>query len=162
MYLTCRLFLVVSVATAALLIICPGAFAETQQERVHQMSHHVMPFVMSKTVHIFSMTESGGVERVLVRDPRDKEQITLIRQHLRHETEKFQHGDYSDPAHLHGNTMPGLVELQANASRIKVSYQELPDGAQIVFETKELRSLTAIHRWFGAQLSEHGADAMAE
>jgi hypothetical protein len=26
----------------------------------------------------------------------------------------------------------------------------------------DLRLLTALHRWFGAQLSEHGADARAE
>ena len=32
----------------------------------------------------------------------------------------------------------------------------------ITFETKELGIITAIHRWFGAQLSEHGADARAE
>jgi len=162
MYAINRLPVLVSIATAALLIMCSAALADTRQEQVHQMSHHVMPFAMANTVHVFSMTETGGVERVLVRDPGDREQITLIRQHLRHEAEKFQQGDYSDPARLHGSTMPGLAELQANAAHIRVSYQELPDGAQITFETDDLPSLTAIHRWFGAQLSEHGADARAE
>jgi hypothetical protein len=58
--------------------------------------------------------------------------------------------------------MPGLAELQANPSAIEVSYNALPDGGQISFKTNDLRMLTAIHRWFGAQLSEHGADARAE
>lgn len=58
--------------------------------------------------------------------------------------------------------MPGLKELEANASRIKVSYSKLPAGAQITFRTEDVHLLTAIHRWFGAQLSEHGADARAE
>jgi len=58
--------------------------------------------------------------------------------------------------------MPGLEELRAGASGIKVSYAELSAGAEINFETADLHLLTAIHRWFGAQLSEHGADAKAE
>jgi len=162
MLLTCRVYVLGSIAAVALLIIGSEALAETTQERVHQMSPHVMPFAMSKTVHVFKMTESGGVERVLVRNPQDKEQIALIRQHLRHEAGKFMHGDYSDPARLHGNAMPGLTEMQANAAHIKVAYLEIADGAQITFEARDTRSLTAIHRWFGAQLSEHGTDARAE
>jgi hypothetical protein len=74
----------------------------------------------------------------------------------------FKHGNYSDPTKLHGVNMPGIAELSADPSKVKVSYSELPEGAQIIFETKELSMVTAIHRWFGAQLSEHGADAKAE
>ena len=58
--------------------------------------------------------------------------------------------------------MPGLKELQVGAQRVRVSYSDLPDGAEITFKTTDLRLLTAIHRWFGAQLSEHDADAKAE
>ena len=58
--------------------------------------------------------------------------------------------------------MPGLKELQAGAADIKVSYATLPTGAELTFETTDLHLLTAIHRWFGAQLSEHGPDAKAE
>ncbi|MGD8367437.1 MAG: hypothetical protein PVG78_07345 [Desulfobacterales bacterium] len=126
------------------------------------MSHSVMPFEMSKTMHIFKMTESGGVQKVVTRDPGATDQIPLIRQHLQHEAERFQKGDYSDPAKLHGAGMPGLRELQAGAAGVKVSYADLPSGAEITFETTDPRLLTALHRWFGAQLSEHGADARAE
>ncbi len=136
--------------------------AETPQEHVHDMAHGVMPFDMTKTVHIFRMTESGGVQTVIAKDPAAADQVALIQQHLRHEAEMFQHGNYSDPATLHGESMPGLKEVQAGAARIKVSYAALPSGAAITFETTDLHLLTAIHRWFGAQLSEHGADARAE
>jgi hypothetical protein len=121
-----------------------------------------MPFEMSSTLHIFKMTESGGEQRVIARASADGEQLAMIRQHLRHEAERFQQGDYSDPAALHGADMPGFKELQAGASHIDVSYTELPTGAAITFHTTDLHLLTAIHRWFGAQLSEHGADARAE
>jgi len=50
-----------------LLLINGGVIAETQQQHVHDMSHGVMPFDVAKTVHIFKMTETGGVERVVVK-----------------------------------------------------------------------------------------------
>jgi hypothetical protein len=58
--------------------------------------------------------------------------------------------------------MAGLKELEAGASLIKVSYAAIPSGGEITFETHDLHMLTAVHRWFGAQLSEHGADARSE
>jgi len=154
--------LALAIVLAVGIVAGPVACGPTPQQRVHRMSPEVMPFDMSKTVHVFHMTQSGGVERVVVRDPADKEQIGLIRRHLRHEAARFQQGDYSDPARLHGEDMPGLATLRANAPRIAVTYGELPRGARITFETDDLRLLTAIHRWFGAQLSEHGADARSQ
>jgi hypothetical protein len=145
-----------------LLIASSTVLAQTKQEQVHKMAHSVMPFDISKVTHIFKMTESGGVQQVIAKDPGATDQIELIRQHLRHEAMKFQQGDYTDPATLHGADMPGLKELQAGSSHIKVTYAPLPNGAEITFETNDLHLLTAVHRWFGAQLSEHCADAKAE
>ncbi len=141
---------------------CTVSLAETTQEHIHHMGHSVMPFDLAKTMHIFRMTDTGGVERVIVKDANDKQQIAMIRKHLHHEAEAFQRGDYSDPASLHGANMPGLKDLQAGAAGIKVSYTAQPDGAEITFATTDIHLLTAIHRWFGAQLSEHGPDARAE
>ena len=122
-----------------------------------------MPFDVGKTVHIFKMTESGGVERVIVKDrTTHADQVPLIQQHLRKEADQFQHGNYSDPAALHGSSMPGLNDLQLGAKRVEIAYSDLSDGAEITFKTADPHLLTAIHRWFGAQLSEHGADAKAE
>jgi hypothetical protein len=44
----------------------------------------------------------------------------------------------------------------------QVGQSAIPNGAEIMFETADLHLLTAIHRWFGAQLSEHGSDATSE
>ncbi len=157
-----KLKLTILIPAVMLLFIHAPAYAETKQEQVHHMSHQVMPFDLSKTIHVFKMMDSGGVQKVLARDPKDTDQILLIQQHLAHEAEMFKHGNYSDPTQLHGVDMPGIAELSANPSKVNVVYSELPEGAQIIFETKELSMVTAIHRWFGAQLSEHGADAKAE
>jgi hypothetical protein len=145
-----------------LLVDFGGATAQTQQQHVHDMSHAVMPFDAAKTVHIFKMTELGGIERVVARDRSYVDQVPLIQEHLREEANRFQRGDYSDPAMLHGTSMPGLRELQQGARQVKITYSKLPDGAEIRFETSDPHLLTAIHRWFGAQLSEHAADAKSE
>lgn len=153
------------IVCSVLATLAAGACAwadSSRQEHIHHMSHGVMPFDMSKTVHIFRMTEKGGVERVVTRDAAASDQVALIQQHLQHEAVQFGSGDYSDPASLHGAKMPGLKELQEGRKAIKVTYKPLPNGASITFEATDLSLLTAIHRWFGAQLSEHGADAQAE
>ena len=151
-----------ALVVSALAVCCAYANADTTQEHVHRMSHGVMPFDMAKTIHIFAMTDSGGVQKVVVRNDRDSEQVASIRQHLHHEAEAFQKGDFGDPGRLHGAAMPGLADLRANASHIHVTYADLPDGAQMSFEASDQHTVTAIHRWFGAQLSEHGADARSE
>ena len=141
---------------------CAPALSQTKQEHIHKMGHGVMPFDLDKTMHIFRMTDSGGVQSVVVKDAHDKDQIALIRQHLQHEAKAFEGGDYSDPMSLHGATMPGLSELASHHQDIAVSYSELPLGAAITFETADTHLTTAVHRWFGAQLSEHGSDARPE
>jgi hypothetical protein len=147
---------------AAVFAFATSAFAGTTQEHVHGASHGVMPFDMAKTLHIFVMNDRGGVQKVVARENAGVDQIEMIRMHLKHEAESFSKGDFTDPGHLHGDSMPGLADVKANAAKIQVTYSALPDGAQITFEATDLHTITAIHRWFGAQLSEHGADAKAE
>lgn len=130
-----------------------------RQTAVHDMSSEVMPFDLGKTTHIFEMTESGGVQQVIANDPNDSAQIALIQQHIQHEVMQFNSGDFSDPTSLHGGDMPGVKELSAGVAQIKIEYSALPDGAQITLTTQDSRLITAIHRWFGAQLSDHGSDA---
>jgi hypothetical protein len=150
------------IVVTLLALAATTAVADTMQEHVHTMSSGVMPFDMSQTMHIFAMNDQGGVQKVIVRSGADPAQIGLVRQHLRHEAEAFAKGDFGDPGHLHGDSMPGLSDMKANTTRIHVSFAPLPDGAQITFQATDLHAITAIHRWFGAQLSEHGADARAE
>lgn len=135
------------------------AMPSEHQAMVHEMGHEVMPFDLSKTLHIFEMTDSGGIQQVITKAADDTAQVALIQQHLQHEAMKFGNGDFSDPSSLHGAQMPGLKELAAGAAKIKIEYSALPNGAQISFATQDIHLITAIHRWFGAQLSDHGADA---
>jgi hypothetical protein len=138
------------------------AVAQSVQEHVHGHGQDVMPFDLARTLHIFQMTEDGGTQQVVTRgDAVDAEQVKLIQHHLMMEAAAFQKGDFTDPAHLHGAMMPGLRELQSGAARVQIAYRPLPTGAEIRFKSNDIRVITAIHRWFGAQLSEHGAEAQA-
>jgi hypothetical protein len=161
--ITSSLFRSLTFIGSAILIFlyagCTLIQPESRQEHIHHMGSGVMPFDLSKTTHVFQMTEEGGIQRVLAKDPADAKQIALVRQHLQHESERFQKGDFSDPAALHGEEMPGLRELAAGTARLTVTYASLPAGAEITFAAQDIRLVTAVHQWFGAQLSEHGADA---
>jgi hypothetical protein len=118
-----------------------------------------MPFDMNRTMHMFAPTTSGGVQSV-VSNYGDPHQIALIRSHLRKEAQAFAHGTFSDPATIHGMNMPGLAGLRAGARHIVIGYADTANGARITFQTSDPTLIAAIHDWFAAQVSDHGAHAM--
>lgn len=152
-------------ALAGLMVTQPSLAQTVSPERLKEVTEHgrhVMPFDLKLTQHIFTKTEMGGVQQVAVRDSNDKPQVELIRQHLTKISGEFSHGDFSDPEKIHGKEMPGLAELRkAKPGQLHVQYKELPDGAEITYSSKEPGLVDAIHRWFDAQLADHGPDAMS-
>ncbi len=136
-----------------------AAPASSRAHRVHEMGAAVMPFALDRTTHVFEMTVDGGIQDVVAKDAADTATIRLIRQHLGHEAARFGRGDFEDPMALHGAAMPGVQDLAAGADRLEVEYQPLPDGGRITYRTADPALVTAVHRWFGAQLSDHAADA---
>jgi hypothetical protein len=134
---------------------------KSRQEAVAARGPDVMPFDLNATTHIFTKTKTGGVQKVVARDARNDAQIRLIRAHLQEIAAQFAKGDYSGPTHLHGADMPGLGELKnARAPGFKVQYTAITGGGMIVYTTRTPKLLSALHRWFDAQLSDHGSDAM--
>ena len=149
----------------ALLVTTPVYAAEKVSEQrldeIAQRGSHVMPFNLEQTTHVFSKTATGGEQRVIVKDPANVEQIKLIREHLTKISIEFQHGDFSNPAKIHGDTMPGLDELRkAKPNQITILYKELPNGAEISYSTEVPVLINAIHKWFDAQLSDHARHAV--
>ncbi|TXI38960.1 MAG: aspartate carbamoyltransferase [Nitrosomonas sp.] len=140
-----------------------GAAAPADEKRLDEVAErgaHVMPFNLEKTVHVFTKTESGGVQKVTVRNISDQEQVSLIRAHLSEITNEFKQGNFSSPEKIHGGDMPGLAELKAaKPGEIKIEYKVLPIGAQIGYSTESPQLVNAIHRWFDAQLSDHARHA---
>jgi hypothetical protein len=133
--------------------------AETpRQLQVERNSERVMPFRMDTATHSFVATPTGGVQTVTVRNG-ERQQILLVRSHLRKEARAFARGDFTDPAAIHGPTMPGLQALHDGAKRLSVHYSELRGGAAITYTTSDPALVAALHAWFKAQASDHGAHA---
>ena len=155
---------IISMLFALLAIIPAHAMEKADEKRLDEVAErggHVMPFDLEKNAHVFSKTDQGGLQQVMVKDKLDTEQIGLIRAHLSEISKDFKHGDFSKPAGIHGEDMPGLAELKsAKAGAIKIEYTELPDGAQISYSTSSPKLINAVHRWFDAQLSDHARHAV--
>lgn len=132
-----------------------------RQAEISQRGKDVMPFSLPATTHIFSKSAEGGVQRVVAKNSSDAAQVKLIRQHLQEIREQFLKGDFSGPTHIHGQDMPGLVELtQAKPGQLDIAYKDVKGGAQLTYKTKEATLVAALHKWFDAQLSDHGKDAV--
>lgn len=140
-------------------VILPAAADTERRQEVARRGAQVMPFDLEQTTHLFQPLDDGGLQRVMVKDPKNRTQIALIRVHLKEEAERFHRGDFSDPAKIHGVDMPGLAELSRGAAGVGVRYTERPDGAEIRYTAKDPALVDAIHRWFQAQLHDHGRDA---
>jgi len=154
------------VFATALLIAVSLSFAaraadDARQQEVAQRGSQVMSFDLKATTHFFTKTEDGGVQRVVVKDAADAKQIELIRKHLRDMQARFARGDFSGPTQIHGREMPGLASLEsAKPGTIVYSYREVDGGAELSYRTSDATLIAALHSWFDAQVSDHGADAV--
>jgi hypothetical protein len=130
-----------------------------RQAEVAQRGADVMPFDLDATTHRFESIETGLVQTVTADDPRDLEQITLIREHLEEEAGRFAQGDFDDPATIHGHDMPGLAELREGADGIDIRFETRDGGARLIYTADDPELIEALHRWGEAQLSDHGDHA---
>lgn len=133
-----------------------------RQVDVSKRGKDVMPFSLSAATHIFSKTAAGGTQQVVAKKSSDTAQVQLIRQHLQEIRMQFLKGDFSGPGHIHGEDMPGLSELRdAKLGQLDISYKKIEGGAQLTYKTANSVLVSALHKWFDAQLSDHGKDAKA-
>ena len=149
-----------------LFVIAPVQATEPASEsRLDEVAHRgekVMPFSLDQTTHIFTKTEDGGVQQVIVKDVSNTDQIKMIKDHLLQISQEFAQGDFSAPMSINGENMPGLAKLrQAKPGQIKIEYKELDNGAQINYSTNDENLIAAIHEWFDAQLSDHARHAIS-
>lgn len=136
----------------------PAADAD-RQAQVAERGQSVMPFDLDRTTHHFTKTGSGGVQIVVADDPQDAGQVGLVRQHLQQEADRFRRGDFTDPASIHGDQMPGLAALRGSSGKVTVEYATTSDGARITYTSGDAAIVAALHAWFDAQVSDHGAHA---
>jgi len=158
---------VISLCAAAILslMLARPALAQTASperlDEVTQRGMHVMPFDLKQTQHIFTKTDSGGVQQVIVRDTKNTRQVGLIRQHLAQIAQEFGSGNFAKPATIHGQDMPGLADLRnAKPGQLHVAYKDIENGAEVTYSSADPKLIAATHAWFDAQLTDHGSDAI--
>ena len=148
----------VGMAAAAAAFAVPGGEGNrARQAEVARKGATVMPFDLTRTTHFFDDRKTGGIETITANDKADAKQIGLIRAHLSAEAKRFGRGDFSDPAKIHGQDMPGLAQLAAAGAKLRVTYKELPAGASLTYASRDKAIVAAIHDWFAAQRSDHDA-----
>jgi hypothetical protein len=152
---------------AVIALLAVPAFAQQvhperspRQAEVASRGAEVMPFDLAATTHGFTKQADGGTQRVTAKDPGNREQVRLVRGHLREIEQQFRRGDFAGPSHIHGDAMPGLAQLKnARPGDLGISYRDVTGGAELRFRSANPRLVDALHQWFDAQLSDHGADA---
>jgi hypothetical protein len=127
-------------------------------EEVAAQGAEVMTFDLERTTHIFKKLDNGGLQQV-VSDDQDARQITLIREHLAAEAQRFSQGNFHDPQMIHGENMAGLHQLITGYQRLTVQYSEIENGAQILYTSPDPDLIAALHQWFEAQVADHGPHA---
>jgi hypothetical protein len=158
-----KITLALAIAIAINSIIPQLAFAADtrRQAEVAERGKRVMPFSMEATTHIFTKTADGGIQRIVVKNTGDAVQTKLVRVHLLEIKQQFVKGDFSAPSRIHGKNMPGLDELRsAKQAELAVDYRAVDGGAELAYRTSNPVIVAALHKWFDAQLSDHGTDAM--
>ncbi|MEO8309615.1 MAG: aspartate carbamoyltransferase [Caldimonas sp.] len=134
---------------------------EARQADVARRGAEVMPFDLSRTTHVFTTTTHGGTQRVVARNAKDALQVRLVREHLHEIEAQFRRGDFSGPTTIHGDAMPGLAELKAAPpGAIAIRYSDVKGGVVLTFTAADPRLVHALHRWFDAQVDDHGHHAM--
>jgi hypothetical protein len=151
---------IVALASGLAPIAALAAADSLRQAEVAERGKDVMPFTLSATTHVFTKSPEGGVQRVVAKQAGDDAQVRLVRQHLQEIRGQFLKGDFSGPSHIHGTDMPGLATLrQASPGQIGIDYQVVTGGAELIYRTDNVQLVNALHQWFDAQVSDHGADA---
>lgn len=144
---------------AAAVITTASVAARSDRVEVEKVGGAAMPSDLELTTHRFQKTLFGGVQTVVADNADYSRQIMLIREHLADEVDAFRRGDFRDPETFHGADMPGVATLESRSDLLRVDLLDRPDGASIVFRTRDQAVRQALHTWFDAQVHDHGAHA---
>jgi len=111
------------------------------------------------STHRFDALPDGGrIE--LQRDVDDPAGVAQIRGHLQEIAKAFAAGDFTTPAFVHMQDVPGTKVMAAKHGVISYTYRELPRGGEVRIVTKDPQALEAIHEFMAFQRQDHRAGGM--
>ena len=108
------------------------------------------------STHTFEPRPDGG-RITLRRDVEDSAGVEAIRMHLRSIAEAFAAGDFTTPAFVHAENVPGTDVMAARRAAISYRAGPIDRGAELLLITSDSAALDAIHRFLAYQRREHRA-----
>jgi hypothetical protein len=108
------------------------------------------------SAHLFDALEDGGrIELQMNAD--DPAAVARIREHLQEIARAFQAGDFSTPAFVHMQPVPGSAVMAAKRAVITYAYRELPRGGEVRITTRDPDAVVAVHQFMAFQRQDHHA-----
>lgn len=107
----------------------------------------------TSTHQFVALPDGGRIE--LQRDVDDTAGVAQIRRHLQEIAKSFALGDFSTPAFVHMQDVPGTQVMSAKREAITYAYRELPRGGEVRIVTKDPQALEAIAAFMAFQRQDH-------
>jgi hypothetical protein len=111
------------------------------------------------STHVFDALPDGGRIEFRHQDD-DTAGVAQIRRHLQEIQVSFAEGDFSTPAFVHDQEVPGTDVMAARREHIEYHYQDLPRGGELRLTTSDPEALAAIREFMAFQRDDHRAEGM--
>ena len=108
------------------------------------------------SVHRFDDLPQGGRIR-LERDRDDRVGARAIQDHLKGIAKAFGSGDFSTPAFVHMQDVPGAAEMAKRRAAIRYAFRALPRGGEVRITTTDTVARRAVREFLAFQRGEHHA-----
>lgn len=130
-----------------------SAFAALQERGANPLA---MGVDQDASTHRFDVLPDGGrIE--LQYNTAEAAEIGRIREHLQEIARAFAAGDFTTPAFVHMQEVPGTDVLAAKRDVVAWEYAELPRGGEVRITTTDAEALAAIRQFIEFQRSDHRA-----
>ncbi len=108
------------------------------------------------STHLFDALPDGGrIEFQFNSD--DPAGVAQIRSHLQEIQVAFKAGDFSTPAFVHDQEVPGTAVMADRRDHIEYHYRDLPRGGELRLVTGDPQALAAIRDFMAFQREDHRA-----
>ena len=115
-----------------------------------------MGFDQKATSHHFILTRDGGRIEVAARSADDTKSQGEIRAHLGHIAQAFSSGDFSVPALVHDQKVPGVTGMKAAGAALTYVYEQTEKGGAIRISGSTPGAVAAVHEFLKFQIKDHG------
>ncbi len=133
-----------------------AAAPDTAFAAMQQRGKKAMNVDQNMAHHRFtSMPDGGQIE--LTSDVADTAAVNGIRRHIAEIQQAFSTGDFSTPAFVHMQKVPGTATMAERKALITYKAIEISRGARLRLTTRDPEALKAIHQFMEFQRTEHRA-----